>query len=508
MELWSAFAANCPQHQKLSTHPQCATRRLMQIELTGTFCQASDNTLKPANRSHCFPGIFADLSSPDLSSQRMPPMETRTKSVRSAESRTYEGRRQNVLYLSYDGLTDPLGRSQVLPYLAGLAARGHRISIISFEKSGQSEQSVEAVSSTCADAGIAWHPLPYHKRPPILSTMFDLAVMKRLAERLHKGEHFDIVHCRSYLSAMVGLAMKRRHGTRFLFDMRGFWADERVDGRIWNLANPLFRIVYRYFKKRESEFLREADHVVSLTQEGKKVLLERADRRADHPPLTVIPCCVDFGSFVPVDAARRAQSRELLGIAPDRRVAAYLGSIGTWYMFDEMLNFFRVQLDRAPESLFLLITRNNPTEILAAAAAKGVPPESLLIRGATREEVPLFVAAADYGLFFIKPVFSKKASSPTKMGEFLALELPIVTNGNVGDVAQIVAETGAGVVVERFDDAAYRDALDRLERQTFDLDRWRKQSRHWFDLETAVERYDAIYRDDAAVRKMSTSLGA
>ena len=40
------------------------------------------------------------------------------------------GRR--ALFLSYDGMTDPLGPSQVLPYLVGLAARGHRITLISF----------------------------------------------------------------------------------------------------------------------------------------------------------------------------------------------------------------------------------------------------------------------------------------------------------------------------------------------------------------------------------------
>ena len=29
-----------------------------------------------------------------------------------------------VLYISYDGMTDALGQSQVLPYLCGLAQRG------------------------------------------------------------------------------------------------------------------------------------------------------------------------------------------------------------------------------------------------------------------------------------------------------------------------------------------------------------------------------------------------
>ena len=41
------------------------------------------------------------------------------------------------LYLSYDGISDPLGQSQVLPYLKGLARLGHKIHLISFEKNFQ-----------------------------------------------------------------------------------------------------------------------------------------------------------------------------------------------------------------------------------------------------------------------------------------------------------------------------------------------------------------------------------
>ena len=118
-----------------------------------------------------------------------------------------------------------------------------------------------------------------------------------------------------------------------------------------------------------------------------------------------------------------------------------------------------------------------------------------MIRPASRDEVPLFVAAADYGLFFIKPVFSKQASSPVKMGEFLAMELPMVTNGGVGDVADIMAESGAGVTIARVDDAAYRDALDTLQGLTKERARWRKAARRWFDLDTGIERFDAIYRE-------------
>lgn len=402
---------------------------------------------------------------------------------------------QRILYLSYDGMTDPLGQSQVLPYLVGLSKRGHKISLISFEKRARGESERAHVRAICAAASIDWQPKLYHKRPPLLSSLFDLVVMRLAAERLHRQWRFDWVHCRSDLPALVGLAMKRRHGVKFLFDMRGFWADERVDGGLWKLDNPLFRAVYRHFKRKEAEFTREADHAVSLTEAGREVL----ESQEGTAPISVIPCCVDFEAFSPANPEGRAEARRSLGIDPDRRVAVYLGSIGTWYMLDDMLDCFRVQLERDPRALFLIISRDDPAPIRAAATAKGIADDALMIRAASRAEVPKFVIAADYGLSFITPTFSKTASCPTKLGELLALEIPVVTNGQIGDVAKVIEDTGGGVLVQGFDDASYRNALDRLERLGADKSHWRKSARTWFDLEQGVERYDVIYRDPDTV---------
>lgn len=404
-----------------------------------------------------------------------------------------------VLYLSYDGMCDQLGGSQVLPYLLGLAKRGHQIILISFEKPGRSAKERGEVARSCASAGIDWHPLTYHKRPSVLSSMYDVWQMRKLAERLHRTERFDLIHCRSYLPALVGLRMKRRFGTGFLFDMRGFWADERVDGRIWNLSNPLLRAVYDYFKRREADFLREADHVVSLTEAGKAILLSwRADAAAG-PPITVIPCCVDFDAFPSIKARDRAAARDELGITKNAKVVAYLGSFGSWYLVDQMLDFFQVQLERTSDALFLIISRDLPEKIIEVARSRGVSSDRLIIRAASRDQVPRLAAAADYGLFFIQPVFSKKASSPTKMGEFLALELPMVTNGDVGDVDRIMAESGAGVVVHGFSNVDYRRSLDQLKALKPDMAHWRSAARYWFDLGEGVERFDRIYRSCAQV---------
>jgi len=411
-----------------------------------------------------------------------------------SRSATEESAGAAVLYLSYDGMTDPLGRSQVLPYLLGLSKRGHRISLISFEKPERTAEERKTVADLCTDSGIDWHPLPYHHRPPVLSSIADVGRMYRLALRLHRDRRFDLVHCRSYIPALAGLRLKRRTGIRFLFDMRGFWADERLEGGGWNMANPLFAGVYRYFKRREREFWAEADQIVSLTHEGTQVL-EAARRQGNKvAPVTIIPCCVEFDVFPPANAERRDRARALLGIGPDEHVLGYIGSLGGNYMVDEMLDFFAAYRERYRPAKFLFVTQVPAEQIRAAAHSRGIPLHAILVRAAGRAEVAKLMAAADTGIAFKQASFSAKACSPTKLGEMLAMELPVIVNDGVGDVAQVVDETGAGVVIDRFDRQSYERALDSLESLRPKMDRWRVASRKWFDLEQGVDRYDAIYQ--------------
>ena len=399
---------------------------------------------------------------------------------------------KRILYITYDGLTDPLGRSQVLPYLVGLARLGHEITILSCEKPARFEAGAPAVQLICDSAGIEWRHIPYLNRPPVLAHAFTVGRLFSEAERLHRRKRFHLSHCRSYVPAMAGLRLRRRHGVKLLFDMRGFWPEEKVEGGSWPQSRAVYRGVYRYLKQVEAKLLKGADHIVSLTDRGKQVMLGWPDVGSAER-VTVIPCCVDFGHFPLPAAGSRAEARERLGIAADAKVVAYLGSVGSWYMPDEMLDFFRVYLGRHPNARFLFVTPDSEALLRSAAAARGVPEDRLVVVEATREEVPKLMAAADLGLFFIRPVSSKAASSPTKMGEMLALGLPTVANGGIGDVAEILDATGAGVAVTGFDEAAYGDAIDRVERIDLPPEAIRRRALPWFDVELGIERYDHIY---------------
>ena len=177
---------------------------------------------------------------------------------------------KKVLYISYDGMTDPLGQSQVLPYLVGLSKHGYRFTLLSFEKADRFAAQRQRITEITDGAGIKWVPLSFTSRPPVISKFYDAVRMKRKAFALHRQIGFDMVHCRSYIAADIGLALKRKFGIRFFFDMRGFWADEKRDGGSWKDGHPIFSRVYKYYKRKEAEYLQNADHIISLTEAGKK----------------------------------------------------------------------------------------------------------------------------------------------------------------------------------------------------------------------------------------------
>jgi glycosyltransferase involved in cell wall biosynthesis len=397
-----------------------------------------------------------------------------------------------VIYLSFDGMTDPLGRSQVLPYLAGLSGRGHRIRLVSLEKPEAFADGWTAADAICRAAGIEWWPLPYRSRPPIASGIANLRALRREAERLHRERPADFSHCRADLPAIAGLALKRRHDLPLLYDMRAFWPDERAEGGAWDQRKRLYRAIFRFFKKRQRALIAEADELVTLSEEGRRALLALGIRAAEKP-VTVIQCCADFELFAPPSPESRREARALLGLTDKAKLVVHLGSIGANCLLSEMLDFFAVYRERHPGARFLFVAPSGEATIRAAARKRGVD-EAVDARAAAREEIPALLAAADTGIMFVRPVWSKKAASPTKLGEMLAMGLPVVANVGVGDVSEILRETSGGVALDSFDGDTYSAAIDALSHLSSAPNERRENARRWFDLRTGIDAYDRIYR--------------
>jgi glycosyltransferase involved in cell wall biosynthesis len=394
---------------------------------------------------------------------------------------------QGILYISYDGMLEPLGQSQVLAYLKRLAV-GRRIHLISFEKAGDLSDTKERkrIARDIHDAGIVWHPMRYHKLPSALATAWDIFIGTVLGYWLVLRYRLHIVHARSYVPSVMALALKRLTGVRYIFDMRGFWVDERVDGGLWPRGGRMYRIA----KVFERHFLLSADHVVSLTHAAVREMILFEYLQANKPNVTVIPTCVDLARFNPILIERSCKSF----------VLGYVGTVGTWYLFDETIACFLLLLHLRPDARLLVVNRGEHAYIKARLIAAGVPDRKVELITATHAEVPGQMARMDAAVFFIKPVYSKQASAPTKLAEFLGCGVPCLSNVGVGDIAEVLEGEHVGVALASFDEFLMAEGLKQLLKLVADPNtraRCVAAAGKHFSLGEGVARYSSIYEQIA-----------
>lgn len=398
------------------------------------------------------------------------------------------------LFVTYDGLLSPLGQSQMLPYLRGLRKKGHAITILSFERpSGATAEAQAPLRAALEAEDIRWVALRYHKSPTVPATGFDVLQGALVTRWLCGRDDVQLVHTRSYVPALMALLVLGQR--KFVFDMRGFWADERIDGNIWTRTRPVHKALYRLAKSLERWALRRADHVVILTEAAARLLSSIPGVQQPLPPVSVIPTCVDLDRFAPSEDV--AASRRALGL-PDGRILVYQGSVGTWYLLPEMVAFVRRAKRRWPDLLWLILAPLEH-ELIRKACRDGelVEGRDFRLEALPHAEVPRWVAAADAALFFIRPSFSKISSCPTKFGECLACGVPVVANGGVGDVAETIDRHRVGYAVAELTEGEYDKALAALEVLWLDGEtraRCRAAAEADFALTDAIARYDEIYR--------------
>lgn len=392
--------------------------------------------------------------------------------------------KKEILYISYDGMLEPLGQSQVLAYLKSLAAN-RSIHLISFEKSSDWKNVTERehIAQQITNAGIFWHPLRYHKRLPALATAWDVLCGISLGLCLVLRNPISVVHARSYVPSVMAIAIKWLTGVKYIFDMRGFWADERVDGGLW----PHNGIMYRIAKCFEQQFLLKADHVISLTHAAVIEMRRFQFLQAAMPPFSVIPTCVNLSRFKPM---RIQPSNGTL-------VVGYVGTVGTWYLFDEVAKCFSLILSLRPDARFMIVNRNEHVYIRDRLAVAGIPNSVVEIFSSNHTQVPRRMSRMDVGIFFIKPVFSKQASAPTRLAEFLGCGIPCLSNSGVGDMAGVLEGDNVGVALNAFDDESMLVALRRLISMVGDPKtsaRCVESARKHFSLNDGVRIYEKIYQ--------------
>lgn len=409
----------------------------------------------------------------------------------------------HTLYICYFGLREALVQTQVIPYLVE-TIKDVNVSLLTFEPDLKKAWTVEEIETERAqlnEKGIEWHYLPYHKRPSVPATLYDILNGSRMVRRLIGRNDIDILHCRLHVPAVMAAIARKfsRKKPKLLFDIRGFFPEEYTDAGVW----PENGWLYRTAKRIERWLFGEADGFVVLTKKARDILFpqiagdesEGAHFDNQNRPVEIIPCCVETTRFDAADEGVRDQVRKELGIG-GRFVIAYAGSFDGWYLSDEMFDLFSAARNIDPKVFIMILTQRGAALVCEKIKAKGFGENDFFVRSVAPSEMPRYLCAADVGVSFIKPCYSKQASSPTKNAEYLASGLPIIANAGIGDVDALIIEKGVGVLIDEMTRAEYATAIRRLSELGDIAQHCRNVSRSEFDLVTVGGvRYRRLYQN-------------
>jgi glycosyltransferase involved in cell wall biosynthesis len=395
-------------------------------------------------------------------------------------------RQVHVLYIVYWGALEPLGRALVLPSVTRLSALGARITLVTFDKPDDLARAdqVKEVGDSLREAGVRWLPLRYHKQPKLPATAFDFAhgVARGIVERVR--ERPDIVHARTFIGGLTGLAVARLTRARLIYHNEGFYPDEQVDGGVWRAGSMPHRIARRL----EERLYTRADAVFSLSNAGKEIIESIDGVRAKGTPVIVVPSAVDLDRFPMAKRVRRDDGSLRL---------VYVGSVGGRYLLDRVGRFVYVAHEERPETHLQLLTPADPDLVREMLDSSGLTNDAWSSKFVQHERLPDELGREDAGFFFLAGGLGAAGFSPTKVGEYWAMGLPVISTSGMADVDEIIRQERVGVVVRDHTDAAYRESVAELVELLDDPEltaRCRQAAERHYGLDAACRRQMEIYQ--------------
>ena len=392
----------------------------------------------------------------------------------------------STLYITRNGLLEPLGQSQVFSYLRGLS-RDHAITLITYEKPEDWADSARMTRAreACERHGIRWLPQMFHRKPRVIAPALSMMRMVWLVLREVRAGRANLIHARSYIPAAAALLVHRLTGTPFIFDMRALWPEELITAGRLQRGSMLHRAIVAV----ERACLGRAASVVSLTNAAVDHLKLEYPAELEGQRVVINPTCADLDRFTPVSNRPSGPTVH--------------GCIGTilsgWFRTDWLASWLSTVAQADPDARFEIVTRDDADLVRVALDPMNKFGDRLVIGPRPSEKMPDAVRGHDLSvMFYAGGEVSELGRSPTRMAEVLGCGLPVVANEGVGDVADIVRRYNVGVIVKDGSGAAMTAALDELEALRSDPDlpsRCRQAAEEVFSLEAGTKAYRKLYAE-------------
>lgn len=276
--------------------------------------------------------------------------------------------------------------------------------------------------------------------------VFAWQVIRYLTPRLRRGD--IVIGSSPQLPAAAAARVAALvRGARFIFEVRDLWPESLtgVSGRRSALA-ALLRL--------NADALYRTSRAIIILAEGNRAPIMRHGGREGR--IVFIPNGVDLTAFVcgpddlPTEVAWVAEGSTFV----------YAGAHGPANGLDLVLDAADDLQRRDRGDIRILLIGDGPTkESLQREALQRGLANVVFADPVPKQAIPAILKRCTGGLMVLKDVeLFRHGVSPNKLFDYLASDLPVVTNVP-GDVATIVEEATAGIVVPPGDAQALADAM-------------------------------------------------
>jgi len=335
------------------------------------------------------------------------------------------------LYVCYDGLLDPLGQSQVLPYLFELVKRGHTFTIISFEKEDHSAKEKQDLKRTLNDAGIQWVQLTFRfGKWALLKRIFSGIFAIRQSSRRFQP---DIVHLRGFMATT--LYMLSGVGLPHLYDFRGFALGEWTDIKKLKVGS----LPYKLLKIIDQKAVRDAVGLVVL-ERAAEVLL-RQTYPVSQVPLKVIRTSTNVTLYKPRTSLLSDDTSKSLRFV-------WLGGARSPYRPDLALKFIQNIMAHGVDCTIDFLNERDHFQIDSAASDLSFPREKMKVFKLEQSKIPQALEQYHAGLVFLDTSPWRRVCSPTKVGEYLAAGLPVIALNGIDTLTALGRDSKCALLVE------------------------------------------------------------
>lgn len=176
----------------------------------------------------------------------------------------------------------------------------------------------------------------------------------------------------------------------------------------------------------EAKSIQKADYIICQSEEMKRHIIKKYQAISDK--IVVYRCGIDTSLFN-LQPDNRINLRKELNIAQDTVVFVYSGGLHKWQKVDETLKIFDRYNRYNHNSKFLVLTKD--TEQLYQMLQKldlMSLKDDIIIKSLASSQVPAYLNAADVAFLLRDNVVMNAVAFPTKLAEYLACGLPIISS--------------------------------------------------------------------------------